>query len=218
MPAGAHHGRVQIDRLVVRETGSGSITTAAFALPHGRYTLFVDYDPMAAARSLAITDGTGRGLQVSDAGGRSAPLVQHELHAGSYRLRIDAATATCSWMAQLVLNAMLSDDAPPPSWESVLPRPESVTVRGDRSRQFRITRTGHYAPAWTRGIGAYSLDLRAADGHAVHLGAQDAGGDRREGFVFLGAGDWTAEMTTGSDWHLVITPVLGPIGGGAHGF
>jgi hypothetical protein len=60
--------------------------------------------------------------------------------------------------------------------------------------------------------------LRAADGHVVELGGADATRDHRVGSAFLGAGEWTVEMITRLSWELVVSPVVGPTGGGARGF
>lgn len=58
-------------------------------------------------------------------------------------------------------------------------------------------------------MGPYSLDLRAADGHAIHLGAATATRGHRVGPHFMGAGAWTVEMNTELEWEFVLAPVVG---------
>jgi len=75
---------------------------------------------------------------------------------------------------------------------------------------------GHY-PLPDR-ICPFRLDLRAADGHPVHLASGKS--DRAEwpSWKFLGAGQWAVDMDTGCDWQLVVRPMVGPSGGGARWF
>ncbi len=227
----AFHRSVQIDRLVMLKAGVGSMTTSPFRLPRARYTVFVRYDPSEAVRSFALVDERHHRIPDwsaigADVGDVAAPLVQHELHAGRYRVELDTSSPTCSWQVQVVLNSMLSWRSPPPAWRSSLPPPGTITVSSGQDPSFRVARTGPYDPSWTVGtdqvrhqIHLYSLDLRVADGHAVHLGAgTPTGSYGRTGLVFLGAGDWTVEMKTTVDWTFVLTPVLGPTGGGSQGF
>ncbi len=129
-------------------------------------------------------------------------------------------------MVQVVLNSMLSWEAPPRPWRPELPPPEEMTVRSGQSPAFRVARTGYYDAAWTVGpprvIGRpmcpYSLDLRAADGHSIHMGDGTTAGDRRTSGAFLGAGRWTVDLNTTGAWQLVLTPWIGSRGGGARGF
>ena len=65
----------------------------------------------------------------------------------------------------------------------------------------------------------FRLDLRAADGHRVHLGEGIENKARwPSDNTFLGAGQWTAEMATACEWELMIRPRVGPAGGGARWF
>src|ERR1700736_6312973 len=101
---------IQIDRLVTVATGAGTQTTAAFYLPHARYTVFPVADPERAARSFALLDQRGDGVRDDwssfppDVHGLSVPLVQDELQAGYYRLTIETAGPGCAWQGQVVLN------------------------------------------------------------------------------------------------------------------
>ena len=139
------------------------------------------------------------------------------------------ASPTCAWRVQVVLNSMTSWEAPPRAWQPPGPPPDRITLRSGASPVFQIAETGDYAmdlvvegfnghhPLPDR-ICPFRLDLRAADGHPVHL----AGGksDRAEwpSWKFLGAGQWTVDMDTPCDWQLVVRPMIGPSGGGARWF
>ncbi len=222
---------VQIDRLVARHTGQGSTTTPWFSLPHARYTVFVEYDPPEAVQSFVLySQKSGQIPSLNAAGANragdvSAPVVQQELDAGKYRVVIRALSATCSWDVQVVLNSLLSWRPAPRAWRASVAPPDVIVVRSGDDPGFVLNRTGRYEPEWAVGpssprhaIHPHSLDLRAADGHAVHLGAATTGGGHRIGLVFLGAGQWTVEMTTQMGWEFRLTPVVGPTGGGAHAF
>jgi hypothetical protein len=221
----------QIDRLVRRETGNGSATTEPFRLPRGRYTVFVNYDPPEAVRSFGLVhlaNGAIPNLNATGAdrvGDTSAPIVQQELLAGRYRIDVGTDSPSCSWDVQVVLNSMLTWGRAPQAWRPSVAPPKPITVRSGENPVFLLARTGRYNADWTVGPGRsqhvthpHSLVLRAADGHAVHLGA--ANGDRgyRRNPHFLGAGEWTVEMTTDVEWELLIAPVVGALGGGTHDF
>jgi hypothetical protein len=225
---------IQIDRLVKVLTGTGTRTTPAFYLPHARYTVFPDADPERSARSFALLDEVGRGVFDDwsqfppDVAGLTVPLVQHELKAGKYRLTIEA-SPTCAWRVQVVLNSMMSWEAPPRAWLPPGPPPIPITLGNGASPVFQIAETGNYAMdlvigGFTRGpphpkrLCPFRLDLRAADGHSVHLATGES--DRAEwpSWQFLGAGQWTVDMDTQCDWHLVVRPMIGPSGGGARWF
>jgi hypothetical protein len=220
----------QIDRLVARERGAGTAATVPFRLPRARYTVFNDYDPADAVNSFAIVDQRGRRWPdwakiPAPVGMVTAPLVQEELPAGVYHIEVGTMTPTCSWDVQVVLNSMMSLRIRPPEWRSSSAVPEVVRARSGNASVLRVTQTGRYDAAWTVGrpsvrpaIRPYSLALRAADGHVVELGGADATSDHRVGSAFLGAGEWTVEMTTSEPWELMLSPVVGPTGGGARGF
>jgi len=147
---------VQIDRLAMVKTGAGPTTTPSFSLPHARYTVFVDYDPPTAVTSFALLEDQGRALPdwssiKADVGVLKAPLVQHELPTGNYRLVIGTTTSTCAWMVQVVLNSMLSWQAPPRRWRPSSPPPEEILVRSGESPAFRVAQTGRYDVSWTVG-------------------------------------------------------------------
>jgi len=220
----------QVDRLVACERGAGTTSTVPFRLPRARYTVFNRYDPGEAVTSFAIVDEDGQrwpdwAAISAPVGDVMAPLVQHELRAGVYHIEISTTMPTCSWQVQVVLNSMMALRRLPPEWRPSSAAPEVVRVRSGDPPILRVTQTGQYDAGWTVGEASvrpafhpYSLELRAADGHVVQLGAASAMGDRRAGYVFLGAGQWTVEMITNVPWELVVTPVVGPTGGGARGF
>jgi hypothetical protein len=228
---------IQIDRLVTVLTGLGSATSPPLYLPHGRYTLFMAYDPPAAVRSLSLIDRSGRGfpdwtsIPVS-AGDVIAPLVQHAVPAGNYRMAIEA-SSDCAWQAQVVLNSMLSWEAPPAAFHRRLARPAPILLGNDKNPDFRTEQTGTYAMELTLGDFAphvaqqpvpealcpFELGLRAVNGHHLHLArATESNASWPPSFVFLGARDWRVEMKTECTWGLVIKPMVGSSGGGAYWF
>jgi hypothetical protein len=225
---------IQIDRLVSLVTAIGSRTISPIDLPHGRYTLFMAYNPPAAAQSVSFIDRAGHGFPdwtsvPVTAGEVIAPLVQEELKAGTYQLQVEA-TATCCWKAELVLNSMQSWAAPPPAWRRLLPPPQPILLGSSKSLDFRIEQIGTYATdfmidGFTIGqhvphvmLCPFSLALRAADGHLVKLGAGTKHKASWPSGAFLGAGNWQVEIETKCEWELTLRPMLGPSGGGAHWF
>jgi hypothetical protein len=226
---------VQIDRLVTVETGAGTTETAPFRLRHGRYTVFAWYDPPAAVRSLTVVDERGHGLPDWGAipvapGEVVAPLVQHVLPTGMYHVEVETWTPTCSWMVQVVLNSMLSWEAPPRAWHPLLPPPKTIEVHGGQDQRVRVAQTGLYdiqltigewrlgAPWFGGSLSPFSLDLRATDGHAIHIVRATESERGSSSPFFLGAGEWAVDMKGSSEWHLVIAPVIGPRGGGSRAF
>jgi hypothetical protein len=227
---------IQIDRLVRVVTGAGTQTVPEFYLAHACYTVFVDAEPAWAARSFALLNTAGGGVTddwtgiPDDVRGLSVPLVQHELPAGNYRMTIDA-SPTCSWRAQVILNSMRSWSAPPPAWRPSLPPPKPIVLGRGQSPDFRTESTGTYLTEFTvdgfrpglraprvRPMCPFQLALRAADGHAIPLGAGTGQEASWPSSVFLGAGEWHVEMETPCEWELTIRPKLGPSGGGANWF
>jgi hypothetical protein len=207
-----------------------------FRLPRARYTVFNDCDPADAVESFAIVDQRGRrwpdwSAIPAPAGDVKAPLVQEELPAGLYHIELGTTTPTCSWDVQVVLNYMLSWRPPPRAWQSGAQVPDVITVRSGDAPVLRVIQTGRYDGVWTVGddvwktgqgprpvIHAFSLDLRATDGHVVEMGGANATHGHRVNPFFLGAGEWTVEMITSDPWELMLSPVVGPTGGGARGF
>lgn len=223
---------IQVDRLAAVHTGAGPTTTNRFRLPHGRYTVFAAYERPAAVTLFALADDQDRHLpdwsQIPVRTGEfTAPLVQHELASGSYRIVIGTATPACAWQVQVILNSMLSWEAPPRQWRPSEPPPSETRVGSGDEPIFRITQTGRYDLRWTIGeapleghpIRPYWLNIRGSDGYVIHLGgtATPYRDDRTSG-AFLGAGEWTVEIKTSFEWRLTISPVVGPLGGGARGF
>jgi hypothetical protein len=163
---------VQIERLVVRHTGCGSMATGSFSLPRARYTIFVEYDPPEAVRSFKLVhqkDGpvpNWNGMGAERVGDVLAPIVQHELPAGSYEVEIGTLSPKCSWDVQVVLNSMVSWRRPPPPWRPSVAPPDVVTVRSGDNPVFLLSQTGRYEAQWTVGSGRaghaiapHSLDL-----------------------------------------------------------
>jgi hypothetical protein len=227
----------QIDRLVRVVTEKGSRTSRPFSLPHARYTVFVDADPPRAALAFSMRDQHDQGIEADwsripeDVLGVGVPLVQHELRRGVYRISIDAKLPSCWWQAQVVLNSMLSWKWPPRPWRPLVAPPEPIILRSGDSPAFRLLQTGDYGTdfmidgfrpdnhVFTQTFCPFNLDLRAADGHLVHLG--DGGTSQAawpRDLYFLGAGDWTVEIETSCEWELVIKPRVGSRGGGTRSF
>lgn len=217
----------QIDRLMTSLTGRGSQTVPAFYLPHGRYTVFVDADPVRAARSFEIVNDEGERIYddwrwiPEFIANVPVPLVQKELPRGNYRITIEIAPPTSSWTIQIVLNSMISWEAPPRPWRPPLPAPDPIRLRSGGNPRFHIARTGHYeldldsrtdAQNMADGIlPVAKLDLEAEDGHvgwSSNLG----------NLAFLGAGNWTIKGEPNTEWELVLKPWIGPKGGGTRGF
>lgn len=220
----------QMDRLVARFIGHGSMISSAFRLPTARYTVFVDYDPADAVHAFALSDGAGRRWPdwkgMPSPGAVTAPIVQEPLPSGRYRVEIETTMAACSWDIQVVLNSMQAWAIPPRSWKALPPPPPAVTVSGAGSPTLPVERMGNYSLDWWLGEPglhpvrrhSYALRLRAGDGHTVELGGGDDRGDHRVGAAFLGAGAWEVEMTAQAAWELTVSPMVGPMGGGAWGF
>jgi hypothetical protein len=161
------------------------------------------------------------------AGFVTAPVVQELLPADMYHVEVETSTLTCAWDVEVVLNSMQSVGRAPPEWQPPSPPPAVARVHSDGPSSLSLGRTGTYMVDWTVGddgpgprrvIQPYSLRLRAADGHGVDLGAATEGGERRIDRVFLGAGQWVVEMETDVRWECMLTPVVGPTGGGSRGF
>jgi hypothetical protein len=179
--------------------------------------------------SLELLDDSDHGF-LAQGPATSVPLVQQELPAGTYHLVVRTLTAACNWQAQVVLNSLLYAEPAPPAWQAGTAPPAAVVVRSGQSASFHIGQTGLYDPSWTVGgvppypttptsLCTYELSIKAADGHVVHLGAGTSNSDQRSGGpLFLGAGDWAAEMKTTCAWQLTIKPLIGPNGGGVMGF
>ena len=225
----------QIDRLANLVTQTGTQTSDPFHLPHGRYTIFVEADPPRAARAFELVNDRGfRFYQrwvPDNIANVPVPAVQQELPAGEYRLRIETASPSNAWQAQVILNSMLSWEAVPKPWERTLALPSAVRVANDTSPSFAIGQTGHYAIAlsvegfvpdqrvFPKEFCPFKLALRANDGHRIELAE---GGRNTANWpptpIFLGAGEWTVEMETTCEWWMTIKPMLGTSGGGARWF
>ena len=220
----------QIDSLVARFIGHGSMISSAFRLPRARYTVFVDYDPADAVTAFAVVDADGRRRPLWDGlpspGKVTAPLVQELLPSGVYRIEIGTDMDACSWDVQVVLNSMQSLAQPPRRWMPPATPPSPITVSSGDAATLIVERTGRYTVDWWLGepgisprvMHPYKLALRAGDGHKLDLGAGDHRRSHRIGSVFLGAGIWAVEMTAEASWELSVSPMVGPMGGGAWGF
>jgi hypothetical protein len=217
----------QLDLLVVQRTGVGPSATDGFTLPDGRYTVFVEGDPDFCYRSFTLEDDHGRGIRQDwsylppNVAGPGVPLVQRELPRGVYHLVMTGAKPNCPWMVQVVLNSMLYKGVPPTPWRSPLGTPAPITLTNQTNPRFGIEQTGFYDPSWTISPNpcTYAVDLRASDGHTIHLGDGTASGDsRRGGPIFFGAGSWQIEMVSACQWRFVLKPWMGDMGGGTRGF
>lgn len=221
-----------IDRLVTVESGMGSQVIDARRLPHGRYTIFINFDPADGGETFEVSRDPGNATEhdLRRWGSPAVPLVQTELPKGTYRFAVRVRSAGVCWQMQLVLNAMMSWATPPKPWRPRLAPPSLINLTNATEQRFQISQTGHYKmllrvdgfqadqKTFPTEFCPFNLGLRAADGHRVHLA--DGGGNtaRWPDMAFLGAGDWTIEMMTKCEWQLVIRPMLGWAGGGARWF
>lgn len=222
----------QIDRLIQVLSGSGTQTTSSFYLPRGRYTVFVHIDRDHAVNFFEFTSDQGFRVRDDDWlwDQMGAPLVQKMVPAGTYQIALSVRTPSVCWRAQVVLNSMLSWEAPPAPWHQRLAPPSPVALGSGVSAGFHIPQTGDYAVELnvdgfdgTRGtfpdaFCPFRLTLCAADGHTVRLAE---GGDKTASWpswTFLGAGDWTVVMETSCVWSMTLKPKVGPSGGGARWF
>jgi hypothetical protein len=157
-------------------------------------------------------------------------FVQQELGSGSYRLKITARSSGCAWEVEQILNYMLGNEAPP---KPIVPPPAPIldvrlgVISPDR--HFHVDAPGIYKLDWTvTPCDQYSVDLARTGGGAIRLGdgqsmpAPPGGGiigpQGSGGPIFLGAGDWTAQVSTRCFWQLTIAPWRGSTGGGGQGF
>lgn len=225
-------------------TGLGSVTGGALKLPHGRYTFFSYADPPDCVKSVALLDRNGR-VVVDDASWRrpapspppGAPavagqqmvptMVQQELSTGPYRVRVTAKNG-CAWEVQQILNYVLGSETPLKA--AARPIAPSLDVRMGNATDdphFHIDGAGIYDVRWSvTPCDRYSGDL-VRPGSREHLGDGSAAAVPPGGFVgpqgmdgpmFLGAGDWTARVSTRCFWEIEVSPWRGSLGGGAQGF
>jgi hypothetical protein len=231
----------QLDVNYITTTGVGSITATPLALPHGRYTFFSYADPPDCVKSIALLDQHGNSV-VDDASHRGAAgppgavisqmvptMVQQELSSGSYRLKITATASSCAWDVEQILNYMLSNEAPlKPLVPTKAPGVDVSLGNSSADRSFQIPVAGIYHVKWfVTPCDRYSGDLVRTGGGSEHLGDGVAAAVPPGGFVgplgqdgptFLGAGDWTAKVTTKCFWQIQVSPWIGSLGGGTQGF
>jgi hypothetical protein len=181
------------------------------------------------AAELQPPPGAPAGVQTSVNLQMLPTMVQQELPSGSYRLKVTTNGAGCAWQIQQILNYMLSND--PPLKPAVPPLAPALHVQlGNSSpdRTFHVDVPGIYTVEWgVTPCDKYSGDLIRRDGGMLHLGDGQAMALAPGSFVgpqvsslptFLGAGDWTARVTTRCYWTIQVTPLIGPNGGGVQGF
>jgi hypothetical protein len=207
----------QLDLLITKQTGVGSKTTAAFHLPDGRYTVFVNQDPgpnnpnlpavplptpgsgsfvpgpipVGCIRSLELVDDSNHGV-LAQGPATSVPLVQRELPAGTYHLVVRTQTATCNWQAQVVLNSLLYAEPAPPAWQAGTVPPMAVVVRSGQSPSFHIAQTGLYDPSWTvGGVPPYPSSLTSLCTYELGIKAADGH------VVQFGTGTSTSDTRSG---------------------
>jgi hypothetical protein len=156
-------------------------------------------------------------------------FVQQELGSDSYRLKITARSSGCAWEVEQILNAVLSNETPP---KPVVPPPApTLDVRlgvTSPDRHFHVDAPGIYKLDWAvTPCDQYSVDLARTGGGTIRLGdAQPMpapgggiiGPQGSGGPIFLGAGDWTAQVSTHCFWQINIAPWRGSMGGGGQGF
>jgi hypothetical protein len=232
----------QLDVNYATSTGVGSMTAGALELPHGRYTFFSYADPPSCVRSIAlldkggkavVDDGSQRGVGAGPPGAVASQMVptmvQQELSSGSYRLKVTANGLGCAWNVEQILNYMLGNEAP---LKPLIPRkaPTVDVTLGNLSTDdhFQIPVAGIYRVNWLiTPCARYSGDLVRSGGGTEHLGdgvgvAAPPGGFigpmGQDGPTFLGAGDWTAKVTTKCFWQIEVSPWIGSLGGGTQGF
>jgi hypothetical protein len=234
----------QLDLNYAISTGVGSMTGSAMSLPHGRYTFFSYADPADCLKSVALIDSKGtavaddasqRAIAANPPSGFTAAstqmiptMVQQELPAGSYRWRVTSNRSDCAWEVQQILNYIVSDE--PPLKAAVPPSPPALNVTlGNSSRDlnFHIDAPGIYKVRWSvTACDRYSGDLVSEHG-TEHLGdgagvpaapGSYVGPQTSETPMFLGAGDWSARVTTHCFWQIDVTPWRGSLGGGMQGF
>jgi len=236
----------QLDINYATTTGVGSMTGGPLKLPHGRYTVFSSSDPPECVQSVALLNQAGTAV-ADDASQRAAllhppagvltavaqqgttpTLVQQELPSGSYHLKVTTSGAGCAWEVQQILNYILSSDPPLKPVAAVVAPPLDITLGNlNPDLHFHVDKAGIYHVRWSiTPCDRYSGSL-VRDGNVEHLGDGVAvskppgsfmGPQTSDAPMFLGAGDWTARVTTSCFWRIDVTPWRGSMGGGAQGF
>jgi hypothetical protein len=234
----------KLDTNYATTNGAGSVTGAAINLPHGRYTFFSFADPPTCVKSVSLLnkdeasvadDASQRAAMLNPPPGVAAgsqqmmpTMVQHELPSGAYRLKVKTGSAGCAWRVEQILNYILSDEAPPKA--AVPPSAPALDVTlGNSSKdlQFNVAVAGIYHVRWSvTPCDRYSGDL-VRNGSVEHLGdgagmavapGSFVGPQTSDAPMFLGAGDWTARVTTRCFWQIQVAPWRGSTGGGGQGF
>ena len=237
---GACQGQ-QLDVNYATTSGVGSMTASALKLPHGRYTFFSYADPANCVKSIALLDKGGTAI-VDDGSQRAAAgpsasvlsqmvpsMVQQELSSGSYRLKVSANGPGCAWHVEQILNSMLSNEAPlKAATRTKAPNVDVSLGNSSTDFHFQIPVAGIYHVNWmVTPCDHYSGDLVRSGGGSEHLGdgvgaaappGTVLGPQGQDGPTFLGAGDWTAKVTTRCFWQIQVSPWVGSLGGGTQGF
>ena len=238
----------QLDTNYATTNGVGSMIGTPVKLPHGRYTFFSSADPPTCVTRVALVnqdgttvvdDASQRGTPGSAVPGSAAPdalsmqtvptMVQHELASGSYRLNVTTSLAGCAWRVEQILNYILDNEAPlKPFAAPSAPKLDVSLGNASTDLHFHVDPAGIYQVVWSvTPCDRYWGDLVRSDGGTLHLGdgvAEPLAGGTIVGPgtsnapLFLGAGDWTARVTTRCFWSIQVTPLIGPKGGGTQGF
>jgi hypothetical protein len=203
-----------------------SCVTSVALLDQAGHAVADDAAQRAAANQPA--PGAPPGVQVAVDVQTVATMVQQELSSGSYRLKVTTTGSGCAWQVEQILNYMLSDE--PPLKAIIPPSAPAVDVRlgvTSSDRHFHVGAPGIYKVDWAvTACDKYSGDLVRTDGGTIHLGdgqAVSVGGGQIGPQVsslpmFLGAGDWTAKVSTRCFWQIDVVPWRGSTGGGGQGF
>jgi len=218
----------QLDRMIHSLIGSGAQTTAATHLPHAKYTFFTWDDPPGCVQGMELLDaaGTVRAGHAQLAAPELTLVEQRDIPAGDYRVRTFTGAPRCAWMVEEILNRMQSDDAPPPA--APAPRAQAFSAIVSRtSTPIRVPATGLYRvemsvsapPGQTC---SYKLSLVTSTGDAEVVTPQHAvgggGSETATSFLFLTAGERTVAGVPACPWEVSVMPLIGPNGGGVHGF
>jgi hypothetical protein len=231
----------QLDIVLRTQVGMGAGMNAPLHFPDARFTFFAFEDPTFCLTGMQLFDSSGSVIggelfeRPTFVANVPVPLVQQDLPAGDYRLRVSTATSHCAWMVEEILNSMSSHDAPPAAEPAPVAQPTSATV-STQSTPFAISESGLYNVSWsvTSPAGAmcpYKIALRDSSGGMENIdqqpepqppnqppGPTPGGAGSGEVPLFLSAGIRTVSAQTVCPWMVSIRPLVGPNGGGVRGF
>jgi hypothetical protein len=209
--------RQQLDLLWARFAQQGPAHTAAFAIPAGRYTVFLRQFPVDCLTNVAMA--RERGVVASGVHG-SVFLVQTDLAGVTYHFDVLTSRPDCAWEIQTVLNSVSGGTVPrAPTLD--IPHPAPVSVSSQTTDSFDVAAVGAYSVTYQVGPGPNpcSFNLRLL-GRGSLLQPIDAGGAGRggsKGIVLLSPGRWRVDAATLCAWTVRVGPNPDG-GGGATGF